>query len=178
MLLKDTPSSFHRIILAMIRRIISQHDFYFISCRKFYDPFRELGSLTTILWTIICVDNERIYTVLKVLFEPIGFNGANHKVCCHLCLRKYEFKMTIRYIQYPIGGQKLIAEIMINCLYVHPALPTPGKGPDFPPVFRIDCRTTLFLPWYSSCTFFRFSKMSSVSFIFFKGSVFFTFLSG
>ena len=60
MILENTPTAFHRVVLAVVRRIVSQTDMDLMLLSEMYHPIQELGSSSTVLRTIVLKQNERV----------------------------------------------------------------------------------------------------------------------
>jgi hypothetical protein len=53
MLFQDTPAAFNWIVLAVVRRIVEQLNYFSGMVRKVNNTFKELCALTTAFWAII-----------------------------------------------------------------------------------------------------------------------------
>ena len=58
MFFQNAPATFDGVVLAMVRRIVNQHDFQIVAIRKLHHPFDELRPKTGIAWTVVEIDHQ------------------------------------------------------------------------------------------------------------------------
>ncbi len=58
MFFQNAPATFDGVVLAMVRRIVNQHDFQIVAIRKLYHPFDELRPQTGIVWTVVEIEHQ------------------------------------------------------------------------------------------------------------------------
>ena len=58
MFFQNAPATFDGVVLAMVRRIVNQHDSQIVAIRKLHHPFDELRPQTGIVWTVVEIDHQ------------------------------------------------------------------------------------------------------------------------
>ena len=78
MFFQDAPAAFDGVVLAVVWRIVNQHDFKIVSVGKFNHPFHELRPKTGILRTVVEINDqltnvsETVLVCIPPLLETVG----------------------------------------------------------------------------------------------------------
>ena len=139
MVLEDAPTTFDRIVLAVIRRIIGQPDCEPILLHEGDEPLHKLGAPAVIFGAIIQIEyqgrdvGEALADCLPPLGEAIDKAITGHFGCDPI------------HKELAHGGQedahgrdrRLRGKIVVSGMHLHAVLPAAGEGANFDSRFGI-----------------------------------------
>ena len=80
MVFQDPPKPLHRIIFAMVGRVISQLYLHLLGIAELNQTMQPLPPVTAIFWPIIRIDQQRMRALIEGDLGPHFLDSVHHEI--------------------------------------------------------------------------------------------------
>ena len=139
MVLKDAPTTFDRIVLAVIRRIVRQPDCEVILLHEGDESLQKLGAPTVILGAIIQIKHQGrdVGEALADCLPPLR-EAINEAITGHFGGDTIHKELAHRGQEDAHGrDRRLRGKIVVSGMHLHAVFPAAGEGANFDSRFGI-----------------------------------------